>query len=158
MSAYRPKPRRHLRHDVCTLLLLLAVPAAILLVFPYPAVGLDPAAGHEYVSEPSCAFIRLDDRAERYALGVARVSWRSGGEGTLSHRPDLSVRALPPAPMTEVIRARSRSSREAVRVFGYEPPLMPPTLAAGAPSAIPASGSASTVGPAFPREELLKLQ
>lgn len=156
MSRYRPKPRRQLRNDVYSLLLLLAVPAALLPVFPFSAVGYEAASGDFGSASADCAFVRLDDRAERAALAAARAAWQHGSGNVRSLRADISAGALPDAPAVDVIRERTRRAYSPGSGL-YRPSLLPPTLAAPPPARIAVETGGAPEAEAFPREELLKL-
>jgi hypothetical protein len=156
MSVFKPKPRRQLRNDIYSLLLLLAVPAALLPVFPFSAIGYEAASGGFASASAACAFVRLDARAERAALAAARAAWQHGTGNIRSLRADLSAGALPSAPVVDVIRGRTRRAYSPGSEL-YRPSLLPPSLAAPPPARIAVESDTAPEAAAFPREELLKL-
>lgn len=155
MSEFRAKPKRRLRHEIYSLLLMISIPLALAAVFPYEAIGFrvseatpDPA--------PSCAFVTLTADEERQALIAARAAWQVNTEDVRGLRADLSVGELPATPMVRVLQKRVPGGAAAVRATVYEPSVLPPTAAAVAPADLPPDGEGRK-SPAFSRDELLKV-
>lgn len=156
MSEVRVKPRRHLRHEIYSLLAVLALPAVFVTVFPFEAVGFRAAGARGRVVDApaSCAFVRLSAQEEHQALVASRSSWRVGTAEVRGMRAELAGSKLPDNTLSAVEpRRRPRTVRTAVVPYGAK--LLPPTLAAPPPAPIEPERAAKER--AFPRSELLKI-
>lgn len=154
MSSLRAQPRRRLRHEIISLVLLLVIPVSILLAFPYEAIGFR-AAPPRGARSPSCAFISLTADQERAALKVARSAWQVDAKGVKGLRLELSSGDLPSTPIARVLPVRA--PQEAIRrTVGFAPNLLPPSTGAAAPVKL-MSDKELPRGPVFPRAELLEI-
>ena len=153
MTKVVARPMRGIRHEVFTLALVASVPVALALVFPYDALGFRPApcAG---AAQASCAFVALDAAEERAVLAAARTAWQVDSKSVAGLRIDLSSGDLPPAPV-RTVELRRPVRGESAAAVPFEPDMLPPTFAAPAPRQI--KPDAYTNAPAFPREELLRI-
>jgi len=133
---------------------VLAIPACIVASFPFGAFGFRAS---EDVRRPggTVAFVRLDPETERVALRTARASWQTKGGDARRLQADLLLSELPDDGRLSVltVRDRSRPPDPPFLLRGRTPFL--PSQKASPPSPI-RSGNA-VERPAFPREELLKL-
>ena len=154
MSAFRAKPRRSLRQELVSLVLLLVIPVSLALAFPYASIGFMalPAPAEPV---PHCAFVELSTKQERAALVAARSAWRVDARSVRGMRLELSGGELPATPMSRVLPTRAAGS-VGLRSTGYAPALLPPAVGAAAPTQLPAIEE-DPVTPAFSREELLKI-
>lgn len=153
MSDFHAKPKRRLQHEIYSFLLMMAIPVALASVFPYDAIGYrasEPAAEEP----PRCAFVTLTADEERQALAVARAAWQVNAEGVRGLRADLSVGELQPTPMVRVLRARTLGDGVKSGASDYVPSVLPPSVGAREPKALPLSDE-SAKKPAFSRDELL---
>ena len=153
MTNVHARPMRSLRHEVFALALMASVPVALALVFPYEAVSFRPSEGSG-APRAVCAFVTLGEDEERAALAAARTAWQVDSKSVAGLRIDLSSGDLPPAPV-RTVELRSPVRGESAAAVPFEPEMLPPTFAAPAPRQI--KPDAYTNAPAFPREELLKI-
>ncbi len=156
MTPVRPRPRRQLRHELYSLASVLAIPAAIALVFPYDAVEFEPAAGAPS-DAARCSFVELTEGDEAAALASARAAWKVGASSVRSLRADLSVAAMPEEAARPVMDVSERARAAAAGKVGYDVPPMPRTMAAPSPRRIAADGGADDCS-AFPRDEMMALE
>jgi hypothetical protein len=158
MNARTYRPRRSLRIEVVQLAASMALPAAILYVFPYNALApVQPTAPREAKSAARCAFVTLDQDQERRVMAAAKSAWQVSAEGVRRLRLDMFAEEIPdamPGPVAE-ISTRTRTARSApVPRFASEPPT---DLRAPQPGTIPPERDGPAPRPAFAREELLRL-
>jgi len=148
------RPRRSLGHELSSLLLMLALPVAIFLVFPGDAVGFrESSPRHD--SEPSCSFVELRAEDEAKAVELVRSALSVDARSVRNLRADLSLSTVeeePPAPVMDMADRR-RPARPALVRCDLLP--LPPSLAAPEPTALPETPDEDV--PAFPREELLRI-
>jgi len=156
MTSVRPRPRRQLRHELYSLASVLAIPAAISLVFPYEAVKFEPAGGAAR-HKARCSFVELTEGDEAAALASARAAWKVGASSVRSLRADLSVAAMPEESAMPVMDVSERTRAAPAGAVGYDAPPMPRTMAAPAPRRISAEGGADDLS-AFPRDEMMALE
>lgn len=154
MSAFRARPRRSVRQELVSLALLLAIPVALAIGFPYASIGFR-AKPETAASVPHCAFVELSEKQERAALVAARSAWQVDARGVRGMRLELSGGELPPTPMARVLPTRTADAADR-RLPGYVPNLLPPSVGAVAPVRLSASEEEPTM-PAFSREELLQI-
>lgn len=153
MKKVAAKPMRSIRREVFALALMASVPVALALVFPYDALAFRPARDHG-VPRATCAFVTLDEAEERAALAAARTAWQVDSKSVAGLGPDLSSGDLPPAPV-RTVELRRPVRGESAAAVPFEPDMLPPTFAAPAPRKIEQETYIDE--PAFPREELLKI-
>lgn len=159
MKNRRYGPKRRIRHDLLALATLLAVPAAVVLSFPRRAVlytGLidaeTPVSG-----APFCGFVVLDEAAETKATDLVRSALSVNSRSVRNLRADLSLSTVEEPPPEPVMDVSDRRRRVAPPLIRWDVAPMPPSLAAPEPRDM--SGEAEEdSGPAFPREELLKIE
>jgi hypothetical protein len=156
MTPVRPKPRRQLRHELYSLASVLAIPAAISLVFPYEAVNFEPEeCGSGGMAR--CAFVELTEGDEAAALASARAAWKVGASSVRNLWADLTVAAMPEETPSPVMDVSERTRVAPAAVVKYDVPPMPRTMAAPAPGRISAGGGADGSS-AFPRDEMMALE
>ena len=157
MKRFKARVRRPFRQEVYFLLLVMIMPIAVAAVFPYKAIGFRPSRSVSTL-RASCAFTTLDADAEAAALAAARSMRNGSHERIRSMSLNLSEPDLPdegPMPVSDVSRRSRPRAPEMGRIA--KPPL-PATLAAPAPSAIPANTAAGAEAvEAFSREDMLKI-
>ncbi len=150
------KPRRPLRNDLYSLVVVLALPVVLGLIFPFEATSFRPS--DDAPDRPSsCAFITLSDDEAARVMANARTAWRVTGEGVRGLRVDLSVETMPDEPHGATMRITERMPLPTpnIQAPGIEP--LPPTKAAPAATKIPSLPESTDVPSAFSRQELLKL-
>ncbi len=158
MKFLKTRPLKRMRHDVVSFVLIAAVPVSLVILFPYDVLTFKPRDTGPAL-QPKCAFVTLTAREEEAALAAARAAWQVGASGMRGLRVDLATGDLPPAPMRPVMPFRASSDIGAsASDKGYEPNVLPPSVAASAPDAItPETDGGKTRASAFSREELLKI-
>ncbi len=125
---------RDLRGKLLSVAVVLVAVVAVVVVFPFDALSFTPsraaADGRAFA-----VFVLLTPEEEAAAMKAAKSSWNAEAVGVRRMRADLFVNDLP------------ESASE-------------PSLAAPPPKAIPADKADQMGGPApaFPREELLKIE
>lgn len=145
-----------IRHELATLATVLAVPAALALVFPYGAIGFRPASRAE-ASRSSAAFVEMTMEEQEAAMRAAKTSWQVDSGNARRLRADLSVGVLPEDVSPISLDAVIGPSRSAVPVVPYGPEAHPRSLAAPAARRIANDVKPEAAPPAFPKEDLLKL-
>lgn len=147
---------KSVRLELASVLTVLAVPAALALVFPYGAIGFRPG---KRPSRPaaSAAFVTLSDEEQALAMRSAKSAWQVDVSGERQMRADLSVGDLPEDPSfatLDVAAGPSRSKRSIV-----ESPLAayPRTSAAPAAKPIAREADADKRVSAFAKSDLLKI-
>lgn len=159
MKARRFRPRRRLRIEVVQLLASLALPAAILYVFPYKALAPSAKVRVQGVRRAvPCALVTLEPDQERRILAAAKAAWQVSAEGVRRLRLDMFAEEIPDVVLDPVadISARTRTPRSAPSPVR---PSVPPTdLRAAPPEAIAPAVEEPAATHAFPREELLRLE
>lgn len=150
------KPKRQWRYELYSLAAVLAVPLAVLFVFPYEAVGFT-AAADEPPRTASCAFVTLTEDEESAALSAARAAWKVSAEGVRRMRADLSVDAMPEEVPRAVMDVSERTRAARASSVAYDELPMPSTRAAGAPVRIAAPAAGREDGLPFSRKELLNI-
>ena len=151
-----PKPRRPLRNELLSLLPILALPLAVGLLFPYEAVGFRGTSARRG-TPPSCTFVELGEGVEERALDLVRAAFSVKPELFRSMREDLLLSPLPEEAAAPILTPDDRRPPAPSRVVVYDVLPMPPTLAASDPEPVAEDGPARPEPPAFPREELLKI-
>lgn len=155
MSRVVLRPRRRLRYELYMLALVFLVPAALVAVFPYEAIGFTPASG-DGVSESSCAFVTLSDEEADLALDESRAYWKVDSRGARGMRLDLSESDVLEDVAESVLAISERRRLPPAPPLGTATPPLPPTLAS-APAARLRGAERPDPGPsaAFARAELL---
>ena len=150
---------RDLRGKLLSVAVVLAAVAAVAVVFPFDAISFTPsraaAKGGEFA-----VFVSLTPEEEAAAMKAAKSSWNAEAVGVRRMRAELFMNDLPES-------ASEPSLNIEDRLAGPPPPPVTPGIspylpsrAAPPPKAIPADKADAKDGPApaFPREELLKLE
>ena len=145
---------RSVGSELVSVLTVMAVPAAIALVFPYSALGFR-AVAPKRPPEVTAALVRLSAEGERSAVQSAKNSWR-GEDGNVRHlRAEMSFGELPEPPRTSVLSVEERSRRPVPPVAtGGIPPYLP-SLEAAPPETIGAEKAAPELP--FAKEEFLRI-
>jgi len=147
---------RSVRHEILSASVVLAIPAALLLAFPYPALGF--RASVERTVSPTVSYVRLSDVAEKAALAVAKTSWQADASAARRNRRRLRLGELPEedrnTPLGLAIRQEVTAS---VPSIDYEPSAWRPSVAAASPERLE-SPVCTPSPPAFSREELLEVK
>ena len=158
MSAANVRPRRSMRNELLSLGMVMALPAAVVAVFPKEPFSFVPAPDAPGAGEAACAFVSLGAEEEAAALANARMAWRVGAEGVRSMGFDLmDLESMQEEPARAVAEVSDRTRPAPPRAPAFDPAPLPPTLAAPPPSKIEPDGAADDDGVAFPRQELLRL-
>ena len=147
---------KNMRQEISTLATVLAVPAALALVFPYGAIGFRPASRTE-AFRSSAAFVEMTMEEQKEAMRAAKTSWQVDSGNARRLRADLSVGVLPEDVSPISLDAVIGPSRSAVSVVPYGPEAHPLSLAAPAARRIANDAKPKAAAPAFPKEDLLKL-
>lgn len=145
------KPR--IRHEILSFSLVVSLPVAMAVVFPYEAIGFKPRASS--VSRTAhAAFVTLDEDEEAAAMKAARASWRVSASDVRA--AEIQIEELPERPISAVLGFGDRSSAPAVKPVVFKmPPYTPSAAAAPMPKTAP--GRDPVKNPAFSRKELLSL-
>ena len=136
---------------------VLALPAAVVAVFPFGALSFR-AAPASTARPAAVAFVRLTDEEETAALRAAKTSWSSEAGAVRHLRADLHFGNLPERANEPAIHIEDRLRRPPPRP--YAPPTSPflPSQAAAAPAKLPAAEGDEPAAPLpFPRKDLLKM-
>ena len=147
---------RDFRHEFLSLLTVLAVPAAIALVFPYSAIGFKPRTSAVRGS-PSAAFVVITPAEQEQAMRSAKSSWQGDAGGVRRLRVDLSVGVLPENETSISADVGAEPSRSAATRVDYVPAAYPPSRAALPAGRLPKAETETAREPAFPKSELLKI-
>ena len=154
------RPRRSLRVEIVQLAAAMALPAAILNIFPYKALApAAPAAEKASPRRAGCALVTLDQEEERRIMAAAKSAWQVSADGVRRMRLDMFAEEIPEAPPDPVadISLRTRIARSAPSPrFAYAPP-----TDLGAPEAgtiAPERDEPRPSSPAFPAKELMRLE
>ena len=147
---------RSVRSELASLLTVLSIPAAVALVLPYAALDFKPSP-EPIRGESVAAFVRLSPEMEEAALKAAKSSWQGAAVGVRRLRADLSFGELPETPNLPVMGVSERTPPLAPQLSELSRGGYLPTQAASPAAKISAS-PADRPTPAFPREELLKIE
>ena len=145
---------RGIGREILPIVVVLAIPSAIVSVFPYGAIGF--RAKTPSPKTPSAAFVTLSAEEEETAMRAAKTSWQGDADSCLRVRADLSFGELPAAKEEPVLEVGERSRPPRFGDVGWEPPPFLPSRAAPPPRPIPPD-EAQREDPPFPREALLSL-
>lgn len=151
---YRPK--RHIRHEIYSLIAVLCAPFIIAIVFPYGAIGF--RAADEKPAAPSlCAFVTLSEEETDAAIAAARSAIKTSSGSLARLRADLSLSSIPEESSLDVADISQRTSFPKPGIVTFDDPLLPATCAAPPPATIAPSGDKPAKSLPFPRLELLQL-
>jgi hypothetical protein len=134
---------------------VLALPMAVVAVFPYGALNFKAAAVSQR-ARPSAAFVTLSEEEELRATAAVKAAWQGDGGGLRLIRADLTVGELPEEPPGAVLEFSHCALRTPESKVPAEAPPFPPSMRAAAPEKI-ASLPVEAARPVFSREELLKI-
>ena len=157
MSAQRFRPRRRLRSEVLPISVVLAIPLALVWIFPYSA--LSPVARNSdglRADKTLYAFVELDEEEEASAMAAARTAWHVNSEGVKKLRIEMFADDLPDDASGVVMDVDQRTRISRGSAIHYEPMELPSDLRAPAPTVLSKPAPSVTPQP-FPREEMLKL-
>ena len=158
MSGGKFRPRRPLRNEIYSLAGVMAVPLAIMFVFPYRAVGYKSDADRQRPA-PGCAIVELTAEEELAAVEATRPSWRMRNEGVRNLVTDLGVEAIPETAPGAVMDIGERSRLPPAGSVKSDLKPLPRTFAAPKAERLvqakPADGADAAL--AFPRKELLNI-
>lgn len=148
---------RSVGSELCSLLIVLAVPLGMLAIFPLEAVSFKAAGAAGSVPAASAAFVTLSAEEEQESLRRAKISWKNGDERTRHMWIDLSFGRLPGLDLPPVlsIGERTRAEEFVPLQRGLSP--FVPSQAAPRPERIPHDRD-DEPSTGFSREELLKLR
>lgn len=153
------KPRRHLRHELYSLMAVMCAPVAVLALFPYQAIGWKPADVMTG-ARSKCAFVKLSPSEAAKAVAGARSAMMTqpGASGALFLRADLSMPEMDEMTLS-VSGVEVRSGAPAPAHIAYRDVPLPKSLAALKPATFPASkdDDAAVAKKTFSRDELLKI-
>ena len=159
MTEIRLKPRRRLRYEFYLLALVMVMPVALVLAFPYEAIGFTPRRV-PLAAAPACAFVSLSREEAADALDESRAYWKVDTKGVRSLRLQLSEADAPEEESGSVLPFSERRRPASPSSFSYARVPLPPTLAAPPARRMPGvAGSATERAPeSFAREEMLDVE
>ena len=141
--------------DVFSLLMVWAMPFCMAAVFPYEAIGFRAAETQTRRSQADgSAIVMLSPAQVTASERAAKATWRNGADVGV-WRPNLLVDTLPDAPHLPVMPISVRSRFPLPPLAGIDISPFLPSRQAGPPARIAADKEEDP--PAFPRDELLKL-
>lgn len=149
------KPKRHIRHEVYSLLAVLAAPVVLAFVFPYSAIGFRSEAPKS-AARPTCSFVTLSPDETDAAIAAARAAIKTSSTAIGRIRADLSLSAIPEEASIAVADISERHTVAPVGTIEYRAMLLPPTMAAPRPERIKAAAPPAPQ-PAFSRSTLIEL-
>lgn len=142
--------------EASRVVLVASVPAVLMSIFPYKAIGFRAEKRAETRRTGMCRFVKLTAEEETDALNAARAAWATDASNLRRIRLELMGEELPDYGGGELLGYESPTERrERVR---FVPEMLPESLGAGEPAAIKAEEKQPEPALAFPREEMLKLQ
>lgn len=145
---------RSVRSEMATLATVMAVPLAVLLAFPFDAVGFRAAAVE--TAHPFAAFVTLTEAQEETAVKAAKTSWIGvSGDYVNSPRADLPFGVLPDSKSAPVLRLSDRPFIGMPAPAPTGPVSYLPSLAAPPPARLP--NDPRTDEQPFTRAELMHL-
>ena len=152
------KPKRHLRHEIYSLVLVLSTPLAVLSVLPYAALSIQPEKQESSSppGRPFCSFVVLSDKQADAAVQAARSAIKTAREGISRMRANLSLSEIP----EETGCVSDPSERQGVAQITdvpYDVLPLPESCAASQPFKIPFDASSTNLPSAFSREEMLEI-
>ena len=142
--------------EVSRLALVASVPAALMLAFPFRAIGFRADEIPSTSASGHCRFVELSAEEEARALAMARASWSTDADELRRVRLEMLESDLPEIELGELIDWRFESAADAP--ISFTPDLFPASRGAPAARKLEAESAPEAVStPAFSREELLKL-
>ena len=156
------RPRRRLRNELFSLVAIGALIFSLVSIFPLKALQRPLRTSAAASFPASCAFITLTPAQESALLTSARASWAVNANGTRDLRLEMLATPLLEDKQAELLNIRGKTAACGnSAAASYDPTLVPPTCAAPAPAQLAPAADDATDGvptpPAFPREDLLKL-
>lgn len=146
---------RPFRRDFLSMVTVLAVLVAVVLVFPFDAIGFVP----KRVSErrgPFASFVTLTDEEHAQAMRAAKTSWQGDSRGVRRLRVDLSVGVLPEDSSMATLDVGVRPRRMDLPRVDFVPGPSPDSVAARPVPRLPKAVDA-TVKQTFSKAELLRI-
>ncbi len=146
---------RDFRHEMLSVLAVLAIPASFALFLPCEALSFK-ATARSVATPPSAAFVTLTPRQEYACLASAKTTWQTrerdfgGARLPMNELPDEEGEPLFKA--NEIACPPPEMRPCATRAGAWEP-----SLKADAPERLPSEGETPPDTPAFPKADLLKL-
>lgn len=141
--------------EVSRFLMVASVPTALMLVFPYRAVGFKAEPSPRSGRPGHCRFVELTAEEEAGALNAARSAWSTDAGDLRRIRLELMGSELPEPELGELLECSFRVGEKPPSRF--MPDLLPATRGADAPHKLPPAPESQPQPAAFPREELLKI-
>ena len=151
------KPRRPLRNDLYSLAVVMTVPLAVAIAFPYSAIGF--SATKKSVATPKCAFVQLDASLENQAIENARSAWKNNiSADAIDDLQELSLTAItiPDDGIKSTISIEERTMNSSDRIEPYDVIALPPTMAAGKAQSLPEMAAVEELA-TFPKSEMLRI-
>lgn len=143
--------------DFSLLVCVLSLPIALVLVFPYEAIGFR-AQANAGERAARCAIVTLSEHDETVALESARGAFRqAGGESVRRLRVDMSVGQLPEEALEAIMPERPSRPGGKLGFAAYRSVPMPKSEAAGEPATLPREADGARPV-AFSREEMLAIE
>lgn len=146
---------RSLRSEMLTVLIVLAVPAGVALIFPYEVLRFKPVASCER-KVLGAALVRLTPTEEEAAVKAAKTTWRLDEGGVRRLRVAMLFGELPEPPHVSVLNVEDRRHSVEWPLVGRGDVPFLPSLKAGPPARIVPDGAAADMR-TFSRNELLKI-
>lgn len=157
MSALRFRPRRRLRSELLPISIVLAIPIALVWIFPYSALSPVPRNSDGIRADKTLyAFVALDENEEALAMTAARTAWHVNSEGVKKLRIEMFADDLPDDASGVVVGVDQRVRFSRCGGIPYEPTELPSDLRATAPAVLAKPKPSVKLEP-FPMEEMLKL-
>ncbi len=151
------KPHRRWRNELLPLVAVGALIFSLVSIFPMKALQQVSSKSAADTFPASCAFITLTSEEESAALTLARAAWAVDAKGTRDLRLEMFAAPLLNEERQELLdRVEVRAERGKSAAV-YAPTLVPPTLAAPAPTKLASAADDAKEAPTFSREDLLKL-
>ena len=152
------RPRRPLKNDLYSLAVVMTIPLAIALAFPYSAIGF--SATKKPATAPKCAFVQLDVSSENQAIENARSAWKNNiSADGIDDPQELSLTAITISDdgIRSTISMDERTINSSGRVEPYEAIALPSTMAADKAQMLPERVSAEEELATFPKSEMLRI-
>ncbi len=150
------RPRRSIRSEALSLGAILSLPLALVIAFPFSAVGYRDAGPTPRPVVAPFAFVELADGGEARAMDVVRAAFSVRPDRVRDLRADLSLATLPEEGPDAIVDFSDRRLMTAPSPLAFDAVPFPPSLAADEPVEI-SPAERSLQAPAFSREELLSL-
>jgi len=144
------------RHETLSLMTVLALCAAVVLMFPYSALSFRPSVQPLRPSSHA-AFVVLSEKQERVALAAAKASWQGDASGVRRLRADLAIGELPEEGPRVVQNKRACAGVEMLSPIVFTAGICLPSQRAGAPERLKNAGGEEARPSAFSRAEMLRI-